>query len=132
MWKKNITKTSWKITHSCLSLILESAKGTYPKEFAALLRAYPEAKDTISEILLLPGTVSGDTHAIFRLHMRPIDFTIVGTVHSHPSTSWFPSQADLQLFRKYGRIHLIVAYPFNDETWGAYDYTGSKIEVKII
>ncbi|HEC89206.1 MAG TPA: hypothetical protein ENI44_01330, partial [Thermoplasmatales archaeon] len=57
---------------------------------------------------------------------------IVGTIHSHPSTSWFPSRADLQLFRKYGRIHIIVAYPFNENTWGAYDYNGSSVEVKVI
>ncbi len=132
LWKREKTKITWKITHSCLSLIFESAKETYPKEFAALLRAYPEAKDTISELVLLPGTISGDAHAIFRMHMRPIDFSIVGTIHSHPSTSWFPSQADLQLFRKYGRIHIIVAYPFNENSWGAYDYTGSPVEVKVI
>ncbi|HDM67425.1 MAG TPA: hypothetical protein ENG62_03470, partial [Thermoplasmatales archaeon] len=81
---------------------------------------------------LLPGTISGDAHAIFRLHMRPIDFSIVGTVHSHPSTSWYPSEADLQLFRKYGRIHIIVAYPFQDNTWGAYDHRGTPVKVKVI
>ncbi len=130
--RKGEQPVSWKITRSCLSLIFESAKEIYPREFAALLRVYPERRDTISEIMLLPGTISGDAHAIFMLHMRPIDFSIVGTVHSHPSTSWYPSEADLHLFRKYGRIHLIVAYPFKEDTWGAYDYRGNPIEVKVI
>ena len=46
---------SWKITSSCLSLILESAKSTYPKEFIGLLRVDRQFLQTITEIVLLPG-----------------------------------------------------------------------------
>ena len=100
--KKELPKIQWKITKKCLDLILESAKETYPNEFGALLRVDSEKKYTIIELVLLPGTISGDSHAIFRLHMQPIDFSIVGTVHSHPSHFANPSDADLQLFRKHG------------------------------
>ena len=45
--------------------------------------------------------------------MLPIDFAIVGTVHSCPSYSAHPSAADLQLFQKHGKIHIISAKPFD-------------------
>ena len=81
----------WKITRKCLDLILECAKSEYPNEFGGFLRVDANKKDIITEIVILPGTVSGDSHAIFRMHMLPIDFTIIGTVHSHPSYSARPS-----------------------------------------
>jgi proteasome lid subunit RPN8/RPN11 len=130
--KKEITKIQWKITKRCLDLILESAKESYPNEFGALLRVDLEKKDTIIELILLPGTISGNSHAIFRLHMQPIDFSIVGTVHSHPSPYPHPSEADLQLFRKHGKVHIIAASPFNHNSWKSYNYSGDEIEIKVV
>ena len=98
--KKTIIK-QWKIKRECLELIMECAKSNYPNEFGGLLRVDSESKDTIIEIMILPGTVFGESHAIFQMHMRPVDFSIVGTVHSHPSPSFHPSNADLALFQKY-------------------------------
>lgn len=130
--KKNYPKKDWKITKSCLDLILESSKDIYPNEFGALLRIDDYNKNIISELIMLPGTISGDSHAIFRMHMRPIDFSIVGTVHSHPSYSYTPSKADLELFRKYGKIHIIVAKPYTSSSWEGYDYSGNQIDIEII
>lgn len=125
-------KREWQITKRCLRLILESAKSTYPKEFGGLLRVDATTKKTIIEVVLLPGTISGNSHAIFQLHMMPIDFSVVGTVHSHPSGMPHPSEADLELFRKHGRIHIIVATPYNETSWKAYDNTGNETEMKVI
>ena len=122
----------WKIRRKCLDLILESSKSTYPNEFGGLLRVDDEKKDTIIELVLLPGTVSGDSQAIFKLHMMPIDFSIVGTVHSHPSPSARPSGADLQLFRKHGKLHIIAALPFNEDSWKAYNRAGEEIIILIV
>ncbi len=119
----------WKIKRDCLKMILEASKSSYPREFAALLRA---EKGVITEIILLPGTISGDSHAIFQLHMLPIDFSIVGSVHSHPSPFANPSKADLSLFNKKGMIHIIVAYPFDEKSWRAYNWRGEEIEVKVV
>ena len=121
----------WKITEKCLELILESSKSTYPNEFGGLIRVDDDRKDTITEVVLLPGTISGNSHAIFKLHMMPIDFSIVGTVHSHPSPYATPSDADLQLFRKHGKIHIIVANPFNKDSWKAYDHNGNELKMEI-
>jgi len=131
--KKEQSKAKeWKIKRNCLDLILESAKSSYPNEFGAFLRVDDEHKDTITELVLLPGTISGNSHAIFRMHMLPIDFSIVGTVHSHPSPVPRPSGADLELFRKHGRIHIIAASPFSPESWKAYDGSGNEIDAKVI
>ena len=127
-----LAQKTWKITRKCLNLILEASKSNYPKEFGGLLRVNTNLKDTISEVVLLPGTVSGDSHAIFQLHMLPIDFSIIGTVHSHPSPVPRPSDADLHLFEKFGRVHIIVANPFNEYSWKAYDYKGNQIQMDIV
>jgi proteasome lid subunit RPN8/RPN11 len=130
--KPPLTQKTWKITRKCLNLILEASKSNYPREFGGLLRVDTNLKDTISEVVLLPGTVSGNSHAIFQLHMLPIDFSIIGTVHSHPSPVPRPSDADLHLFEKFGRVHIIVANPFNEYSWKAYDYKGNQIQINII
>ena len=134
-FKKNKDKKAqlqWKIKRECLDLILECAKDSYPNEFGGLLRVDTKGKDTVIELVILPGTISGDSHAIFKLHMLPIDFSIVGTVHSHPSPSANPSDADLQLFRKRGKIHIIAAQPYNINSWKAYDYNGKEIDIVIV
>jgi len=130
--KTGQTEKTWNIKKQCLELILECAKSNYPNEFGGLLRIDDEVKDTITELVILPGTISGDSHAIFQLHMLPIDFSIVGTVHSHPSHSYRPSDADLHLFQKHGKVHIIVANPFTQTSWKAYDHSGKEIEMKII
>ena len=130
--KKNNIEINWKIKHKCLDLILECAKSTYPNEFGGLLRADLEKKDTIIELIMLPGTISGETHAIFKLHMLPIDFSIVGTVHSHPSYSACPSGEDLQLFRKHGKVHIIAATPYDTTSWKAYNHKGDELDLKVI
>ncbi len=130
--KGNPNKKKWKIKRSCLDLIFECAKDSYPYEFGGLLSIDETLKDTITEIVILPGTISGESHAIFKLHMSPIDFSIVGTVHSHPSPSTAPSGADLTLFRKYGKVHIIAAKPYNYDSWDGYDYNGNKIKIEIV
>ncbi|MBN1280782.1 MAG: Mov34/MPN/PAD-1 family protein [Candidatus Thermoplasmatota archaeon] len=123
----------WKITQRCLDLIVESSKSNYPQEFGALLRVDRMQRDTITEVVLLPGTISGDSHAIFRLHMLPIDYSIVGTVHSHPSSLALPSEADLDLFGHFGRIHLIVGVSSHGHvSWKAYDYQGQAVSVSVV
>ena len=131
--KIKYTPVQWKITQKCLDMIFESSKSNYPQEFGALLRVDRVNKTTIIEVILLPGTISGDSHAIFHLHMLPVDFSVVGTVHSHPSSIARPSDADLDLFSHFGRIHIIVGVPpFGDVTWKAYDYMGHMTSMEIV
>ncbi len=112
-----------------LRMILEASKSSFPEEFGAFLRA---EKGVIKELVLLPGTVSGERHAIFRMHMLPIDFTIVGTVHSHPSGACYPSEADRELFRRYGWVHIIACSPYDRSSWTAFDMMGEPRELKVV
>lgn len=112
-----------------LEMILEASRESYPNEFGALLRAEGEA---ISEILLLPGTVGGQSHAIFQLHMLPIDFSVVGSVHSHPSPDPRPSSEDLGFFQSIGYVHIIAAYPFDENSWKAWDRQGRPYDLEVL
>ena len=117
------------IARKTLRMILEASKDIYPREFGAILRA---EEGTIYELLLVPGTVSGERHAIFQLHMLPADFSVVGTVHSHPSGVFEPSDEDRHLFSKFGGIHIIVGYPYTEETWAAWTYAGVRVSLRVV
>lgn len=118
-----------KIRASVIDLICESARSQHPNEFGGILRA---EKGVITEILLLPGTVSGHSHAIFQLNMLPIDFSVRGTVHSHPSGTPLPSEADLALFRKFGNLHIIIGEPYTPRTWRGYDGRGGAVSIDVV
>ncbi len=117
------------VTARVLSLFSESAKDAHPAEFAAGMR---EIDGIISELILIPGTVSGPGSAILRLQTLPVDFSIVGVIHSHPSPNFNPSREDIITFGKYGRVHIIMAYPYDLDSWRAYDSTGKKLDLTLI
>jgi len=129
IFKKRPTVEIRIIKKKALQMILESAKSSYPNEFGALLRA---EEGEISELILLPGTISGNSQAIFQLYMRPIDFSIVGSAHSHPSGNYSPSEADLDFFRRTGSVHVIVGYPYTMRTWAAYNVLGERIDLEVL
>jgi proteasome lid subunit RPN8/RPN11 len=122
--------TPTSITRRTLDSALATAASSYPNEFGGVLRADPPG--TISELLLLPGTTSGHRHANFHLYMLPADLTVVGTVHSHPSGALHPSDADLRLFRSWGRRHLILGAPFDPGCWRAYDGNGAETHLSVV
>ena len=117
------------ITRRALSSALASGRSAYPNEFGGVLRADPPG--IISELLLLPGTTAGRRHANFQLYMLPVDLGVMGTVHSHPSGALHPSDADLMMFRHWGRRHLIIGYPFGMGSWRAYDGNGEEIHLAV-
>lgn len=117
------------ITRRALSSALASARSAYPNEFGGVLRADPPG--VISELLLLPGTTAGRRHANFQLYMLPADLTVVGTIHSHPSGALHPSDADVRLFRNWGRRHIIVGAPFGPGSWRAYDGNGEEVRLEV-
>lgn len=117
------------ITRRALASALASGRSAYPNEFGGVLRADPPG--VISELLLLPGTTAGRSHANFRLYMLPADLTVVGTVHSHPSGALHPSDADVQLFRNWGQRHIILGAPFGPGSWRAYDGNGEEVRLEV-
>lgn len=119
----------WGIEREVLEMINESARETYPNEFLATLRA---RKGVITEVLLLPGTLQGERSGTLMLHMKPIDLSVVGTVHSHPSYSNRPSRADLAFFGRFGNTHIITCIPFDMGSWTTYDYAGREVDLEVI
>lgn len=122
-------KRAYAIKREILDLILQVSKESFPKEFAGILRC---EKGVITEIMLLPGTVSGDRSALLKLHMLPIDYTVVGTVHSHPGESNRPSQGDLHLFREFGYVHIITKVPYDRNSWKAWDLDGNPYPLEVL
>ncbi len=118
------------ITRRALESALASARSAFPNEFGGVLRADPPG--VISELLLLPGTTAGRRHANFQLWMLHADLSVAGTVHSHPSGALHPSDADLRLFRSWGRRHLILGAPFGPGAWRAYDGNGRETRLEVM
>lgn len=123
-------ETPTAISRRTLESGLASARSAYPNEFGGVLRADPPG--VIGELLLLPGTTAGRRHANFMLYMLPADLTVVGTVHSHPSGALQPSEADLRLFRSWGRRHVILGAPYDRGCWRAYDGNGRETRLEVI
>ena len=117
------------IDSELMEFILEASRSTHPKEFSAVLRV---EKGLITEILPLPGTLSGNSSSILQLHMLPIDRSVAGVVHSHPSPNFNPSEADKRLFSKFGYIHIICAYPYTMRSWAAYNSWGERVALEVV
>lgn len=118
-----------KIEREVLDTIIESAKAAHPNEFAGALRA---EGDTITAVLLVPGTVQGARHAVIRMNRLPVDRSVVGVVHSHPSKSARPSKEDLQLFGKHGHTHIIIHHPYNENTWRTWNHRGEPVRLDVV
>jgi proteasome lid subunit RPN8/RPN11 len=115
-----------------IQMILESAKTLHPKETVFLLRGKTR-KDriTISEIVIPPSATYGKGFASLPMFMMPIDFSVIGTAHSHPSGSSALSVEDLN--HAIGKIMLVAAYPYNGvECLAAYNRKGEKLRLRVI
>lgn len=116
------------IRRDVLQLIMEAARDALPNELGGILRAYD---GVVTEVLVLPGTEQGAAAAIFRFSNLPHDPSAVGTVHSHPSGVTWPSKADLELFDRFGHVHIICGIPFDLHSWRVYDGRGGPMELDV-
>ena len=119
-----------KIKERLLKAILENARLMHPKEILFMLRG-EKKKDCIiiSDIIIPPFATYGHGFATFSLSTLPIDFSIIGTAHSHPSGNLAPSIGDLN--QAIGKIMMIVGYPYTKQNVKVYDREGNEIELKI-
>jgi len=108
----------------------EFAKNNHPNEIIVLLRGSKTGDDIhVTDFLLPPFGSGGKGHASFPSHMLPIDFSIVGTAHSHPSGVLNPSTTDFHNF--YGRIMMIIGPPYNEPRAAAYYKSGEQVPVRV-
>jgi len=120
------------IPEDIMDAIFAGAKQLYPRESFLLLRG-KKSKGTIkiTDLVLAPFAVHGHGFANFNPYMFSGDFTLVGTVHSHPSGNISPSHVDMNYF--FGRILMIVGYPFEGKKCvAAYDSNAEKLPISII
>ncbi len=118
------------IKRATLEGLLEAARNTYPNEFFALLGS-THRNSTIDEVVMVP-TVYGKAHAIIKSGLVPVDFNIIGSIHSHPGNSNKPSVADLHSFPSFGSVHFIISYPFTIERINVYSARGKELEWKVV
>ena len=119
------------INREVLEAIFESAKQLYQKETVLILRG-KKKKDTVhvTDLLVPPLATYGYGFANLPFHMLPMDFSIMGIVHSHPSGDKSASDVDANHF--YGRIMMIVGYPYETKRdVVAYNCYGENLEVII-
>lgn len=121
------------IDRKLLQAIFESARRLHPRETILPLRRGKSKGNSIkiSELLFPPLATCGMGFANVPIHMFPIDFSIVGMVHSHPSGNSALSTTDLNHF--FGSILMIVASPYKDERNVAiYNRQGNKLILQIM
>ena len=119
------------VSQDLLQTVFEGAKSVYPRETILLLRG-EKKKDLIAvtELVVPPLANYGRGFANIRLHMLPMDFSIVGTAHSHPSGNITPSNADLNHF--FGPVLMIVGFPFtNEKNVAVYNRDGEKLTLQV-
>jgi len=119
------------INREMLSYIFINAKAVHPREMMLLLRGKSNKNQTtITDLIVPPLATHGRGFSGFQPHMLPMDFSLIGTVHSHPSGVAKPSLADLH--HSFGRIIMIVAFPYNnEENVAVYNHSGEKLTLKI-
>ncbi len=119
------------MSEGLLDAIFEGARRLYPRETLLLLRG-KKVKDTIriDDLLVPPLATYGHGFAAYQFHLLPMDFSLVGTVHSHPSGDKNPSDVDFNHF--FGRILMIVGYPYASvQDVAVYNSHGEKLPLEV-
>ena len=99
---------------SVIDSILSYAKLFHPKESILLLKGKVDKKKiVVNDVYIPPLATHGSRFSSFPTNRLPINFSIVGVAHSHPSGALRASTADLNHF--YGRLMVITAYPYQSE-----------------
>jgi proteasome lid subunit RPN8/RPN11 len=119
------------IPSNLLDTIYAGAKELYPRESFLMLRGKKRKNIIhITDLVLAPFAIHGEGYAHYNPYLLPGDFSLIGTVHSHPSGNISPSHVDLNYF--FGRILMIVGYPFEGSGCvAAYDSNGEHIRIEI-
>ena len=120
-----------RVDREVLDSVIYYSKQAYPNEFLAFFDGEIKNKILyITGLIFMPGE-TGETGAVVRTDMIPINTKYWGSVHSHPGPSARPSDADLMTFSKNGYFHMIVCLPYSFETFRAYDRYGNNQDYTI-
>ena len=110
--------------------LLDFCYKQHPREILGLLRV---DRGLVSEFILPPGSTTSETSGVFFPGRIPLDATLEGTIHSHPSGNPYPSQVDLQTVFRTKRFHFIAAYPYNNYNCiKCFDQLGNELKFRIM
>ena len=119
-----------KIMKEVLIELLQAFRNNHPNEFFAYLGS--DSGNVIDHYVVVPLFYQAPDSVSYRTDLLPMDFTIKGTIHSHPSLNPNPSHADLNSFINKGNTHIIVTYPYTIDTIHVYNKEGNPIKLEII
>ena len=85
----------------------------------------------VDDFVLVPGKLSANSIYI-QMDQLPIYTNLHGTFHSHPGGIPAPSRADLDLFGRIGKEHMIIAPPFVLNSISVFDSKGKKKKIEIV
>jgi len=120
------------IERAVIDSILSYAQMLHPREAILLLKGkINKQRIVVNDTQIPPLATHGNTFSSFPFHMLPIDFSMVGIAHSHPSGALRPSVTDLNKF--YGRIMVIVAYPYlSEKNVAIFDREGRTLKYEVV
>jgi proteasome lid subunit RPN8/RPN11 len=126
------------IAGDTLSFALNAAEETHPREYMGFLRTERASElgldregQVITDVLVVPGTVSDESSAQVNTLMKHNAPNAVGSVHSHPSGVLRPSATDRGTFRR-GHIHIIIGRPYGWNDWQAFDGEGDPTDLDVL
>ncbi len=114
-----------------LNSLLTYSLCNHPSEGILLLRGRISREIVeVENVVIPPLSVRGRSFSSFPLHMLPLDSSIIGTAHSHPSGVLEPSIEDLHHY--YGTLMVIIRYPYESERdVGVFDREGKSLPFTI-
>ena len=111
--------------------IVTYSKSCHPNEGILILKGKSKRQQVVIEGLVIPPfSTRGPYYSGFPTYDLPFDLSYVGTAHSHPGGSNNPSLEDLNNY--YGVVSIIISYPYEYETIGAFDRNGKPMHLEII
>ncbi|MEM0075512.1 MAG: hypothetical protein QXR69_00350 [Conexivisphaerales archaeon] len=107
--------------------MLSYSRDMHPNEMLLLIRARKSEKDLVGYQAVFPPFMYSNPHsATYNPYHLPVDFSILGTAHSHPSGVKIPSHEDL--LHPYGRFMLIIGYPYvSRDDIAAFNSKGERL-----
>jgi proteasome lid subunit RPN8/RPN11 len=129
--KREATKRHVVMTRQVADGIITYAKSWHPHEGILILQGKVKKEEIIVEGLIIPPfSMHGPYYSGFSGYELPFDLSYIGTAHSHPGGSNKPSLEDLNNY--YGLVSIIISYPYEDNTIGAFDRSGKNMEIKLL
>jgi proteasome lid subunit RPN8/RPN11 len=141
-------KKEIKLKENVIKLLIELSKDFYPKQYCCKLLKSGEVINEISILSNLKKNIPELKPARFNI-IGPFSYgpyleqfavspdlifesDFIGFAISHIDESLIPTDNDKQLFAFRGNVHVIIAHPYNNQSWAVYDNNCNKIDIELI